>query len=295
MAGYTKLSLLLLELFAKGDIPGTTLHRLAKAASDDGWGGQCPLAQALVGVGSGGSQPSHFVRDIIAVAGEFGLVSCGAKPYKVDLDNNYQAWVFLPHEIVHHVSMRRGGHQQWALDADTLKSGQGLGGQLREWAAHPDVQFAGDVSQVGIAGIHVDGVTFISSNRAGGQRSIAVVSMNIISGSEVEVRNQRHILFAVSKGKLCDCCMGFHSYQKLLDVIAWSFRCLSQGRSPSLRHDGAAFTDDDVKDRLPKHAVVPHFALLQARGDWEWIAQAFRLPWPSSSACCWKCSVDMST
>ena len=282
----TTLSLTLLELFAKGDIPGTVLHRLASAAWDDGWGRGCPLAERLAKVGTSGTQPSHFVRDIVNVANDFGILSSGAKPYKVDLAGGHTVWIYLPHEILFHMAMKVGPN--WALGPDRPQ----LDRQLHEWATHPDVRFQGDVSTVGIAGIHGDGVTYTSSNRAGGQRSVAVVSMNIISSTDLAVRNQRHILFVVSKSKFCDCCMGFHTYQKLMDVIAWSFRCLSLGKSPALRHDGTAFTEEDVKERIPRHALVPHFALLQVRGDWEWLAQAFRFPWPSSTEFCWMCSAN---
>ena len=155
--------------------------------------------ERLAKVGTSRTQPSHFVRDIVNVANDFGILSSGAKPYKVDLAGGHTVWIYLPHEILFHMAMKVG--RNWALGPGRPQ----LDRQLHEWATHPDVRFQGDVSTVGIAGIHGDGVTYTSSNRAGGQRSVAVVSMNIISSTDLAVRNQRHILFVVSKSKFCDC------------------------------------------------------------------------------------------
>ena len=105
-----------------------------------------------------GTQPSHIVRDLFTIAEDFGLLSSGAKPYQIQLSTGHKAWIFLPHEIVFHSAMTHpDGSAQWALDPAAFASDRGLGRHFRDWANHPDVGLASDVSQVGIGGIHGDG------------------------------------------------------------------------------------------------------------------------------------------
>ena len=69
-----------------------------------------------------------------------------------------------------------------ALDAEPL------GGLLRTWADHPEVQFRGDLSGVRVLGIHADGVQYTTTIRAGGahvrgvRRAGGVGSCKVSSG-----------------------------------------------------------------------------------------------------------------
>ena len=71
-------------------------------------------------------------------------------------------------------------------------------------------------------------------------------------------------------------------------------RCLTQGVAPACRHDGSSWSDEDAHVRLPAGIPLPRGALLQVRGDWEWLIQAFRFRSVNSEAFCWMCDATKS-
>jgi hypothetical protein len=81
----------------------------------------------------------------------------------------------------------------------------------------------------------------------------------------------------------------------LFDVVAWSFRHLLGGNAPDCRHDSSPWTTADTKDRMPNGTALPPAALLQVRGDWEYMAQAFRLRSFSSTHFCWMCNASLDS
>jgi hypothetical protein len=265
------------------------------AAWEDGWGQACPLAQRLKGAGADGVHTSNCARDILKAAENLGLVCSHARPYLVDIPGpgNRRIPMYLPHEI--YAGLRsQHPNAELCLPEATLNQDRGLGAVLKEWAAHRDVSFEGDLTSVGMLGIHADGVQYTSSLRAGGGRSIIVASMNVVSAPSVQVRNLRLPLFVVRKSLLCNCgCQGFDTLQALFDVVAWSFRCLCTGIAPEVRHDGQPF-QKDLKNRLAPGSRLPHAALLQIRGDWEWLVQCFRLRSFNSDNFCWMCQATKS-
>ncbi len=64
-----------------------------------------------------------------------------------------------------------------------------------------------------------------------------------------------------------------------------------RGVAPGRRHNGDDFTEEDRQWRWPPGAILPHAALLQIRGDWEWLSQCFRFRSPSANHFCWRCDV----
>jgi len=148
---------------------------------------------------------------------------------------------------------------------------------------------------VPILGLHCDGVTYTTGIRAGGSRSVIVASINVVSGQSKAIRGRRHLLFIVGKKKLCDCgCAGFHTFNALFDVLAWSLQCARNGVSPNCRHDGTPWSPHDVQCRMPSGVALFLLALLQVRGDWEWLMQCFRFRSPSSEHFCWMCNASKS-
>ena len=202
--------------------------------------------------------------------------------------------MFLPHEF-YPSTLHDLGSDALCLSNETLEAGQDLARLLLEWAGHRDVQFEGELKDVGILGLHADGVQYTSTVRAGGSRSIVVGSMNIVSGSEA-VSHRRQPLFVIRKARLCQCgCQGFHTIQELMEVLAWSMRCLVSGEAPACRHDGNDFSPAELVKRMPAGTRLPKAALLQVRGDWEWLEQCFRLRSVSSDAFCWMCQATQRT
>ena len=70
--------------------------------------------------------------------------------------------------------------------------------------------------------------------------------------------------------------------------------CLKHGVSPATRHDGTNFTHHDARVRLPPGQALPRSALLQIRGDWEWLCQCFRFRHFSSESLCWQCQATQT-
>jgi hypothetical protein len=291
----THLSKYLLRLFARGELTGTQVQALALSASQDGWGRTCPLAKHLINAGSRGTNSSHVLRDIIDGAEKCGIFLTSAKPYKVDLPDGAGALsVFLPHEV--YPKLVAGSDlSDWCMSADDLDAQHGLGPLLKGWSEHRDVQFTGDLSKVGILGFHCDGVSYTTTMRAGGSRGILVAAMNVVSPGDDKLRNRRQPLFVIRKARLCNCgCSGFHTLQVALEAVAWSMRCLLSGVSPARRHDDSPWTPEDQETRMTAGLRIPHAALLQVRGDWEWLVLFCRLRSYSSDSFCWMCEATKS-
>jgi hypothetical protein len=289
-----QLGRLLVKLFAKGDLAGTTVHDLASAAWLDGWGHNSPLARKLVKAGAQGKARNKIAQAIVKAAESEGLVCSKALPYKVGLSTGGEALVFLPHEFYPQM-VQDLGLQVLCLPRESLDEQHGLPKLLREWAKHEDVCFSGDLSTVGVLGIHCDGVSYSSSVRAGASRTVLAASMNVVSATE-DVRRRRQPLFVLRKARLCGCgCQGFHTIQEIMGVIAWSMQCLVQGVSPSRRHDGSPWSSHDRDSRMSAGLVMPKACLLQVRGDWEWLQDCFRLRSVNSDVFCWMCDATQYT
>ena len=199
-----------------------------------------------------------------------GFKSASPKPYRFEVpgpDKPLVQELFLPHEIYPNLVEQTGGDlAPWCLEPSQLASPTGLGALLHGWSRHTDVNVPGGLDRTAIMGIHCDGASYTSSTRAGGMKSVLVGSLNMISAPTVQKRCQRHLLFVVSKKKLCDCgCSGFCTYQAIFNVVAWSMRCLATASAPTARHDGSAWTKDDKNHRV--NGALPRCALLQIRGD----------------------------
>ena len=70
------------------------------------------------------------------------------------------------------------------------------------------------------------------------------------------------------------------SFDEILEVVAWSFRCLSEGKYPTCRHDGSDFNKWDAKrKRLASNPLGACGLLVQARGDWKMYKRHLSPPW----------------
>lgn len=214
---HSHLAKLLVQLFAKGELAGTTLLSIATAAYLDGWGQSCPLARKLVKAGSGGRNRGKIADGVIKAAESEGLVSSACKPYVLKLSTGFDCEMFLPHEW--YPEMVADDIRKWCLQAGNASQAS-LYRLLEQWASHEDVQCTDDLSHVGVLGFHCDAAQYTSSNRAGGARSLVVGSMNIISSSSVHLRSRRQPVFVLQKGRLCKCgCQGYHTLQDIFGLV----------------------------------------------------------------------------
>jgi hypothetical protein len=195
----------LLQLLADGTLAGTEVFEIAAAAWDDGWGRNCPTARKLVQAGRGGLRRFTIADDILRAADADGFMWSLAKPYSFPIGTGGNVEMYLPHEFI--PKLVGDDLASWCLPADQLAAATGLGALLRQWAAHPDVQFAGNLQLVPIVGFHADGTQYNRNMRAGSSRSIVAGSMSVISTDPQRAR-RRQPLFVVRKIRLCSCgCM----------------------------------------------------------------------------------------
>ena len=254
----SSLAVLLLELLAKGDLPATRVARLAAAAAEDGWLPHDPLAQDLAKAGEGAIHTGNCLRDIMKIAQKHGFLTTGARPYTFKMlgpgGREEDVNMFLPTETYHHLVRNTNGDlSHWCLDQDRLNAASGLGATLKEWGASQEVE---NLNEVAMLGLHCDGATYTSTNRAGGTKSVVVGSINVASAADPKLRGRRHLLFCISKNRLCDCrCSGYHSYQAIFGVLAWNMGHLRRGTLPAQRHDGTAWTSDIRKNRVLQGTV----------------------------------------
>ena len=197
--------------------------------------------------------------------------------------------VVLPHEQLHLMALAGKVPRLRVSDA-SWNADFGVGKLVREWCRSEGFG-SRDILALGI---HADGVSYTTNNRAGYNRSVAVCSYNVISAESAADRGRRHLFYAVSKSSLCDCgCEGFHTVDQLNSVFGWSMQALARGQAPSCRHDGSPWTLLDRRTRR-QGAIPVTAALLQCRGDWEWLVQSFRFRHYGSEAFCWMCDATHS-
>ena len=312
-------------MYGGGQISGVNFKRVSKAAWDDGWGWQdsgllCRLrdapskeeAMAIVGmawdlghwgvspsakqmalVGTTNNHKGNMQRDIFRAAERSGIVKALPNMYYFKgrcADNTEQQLsCFLPHEIVHTVANSVGVRGLVARPED----GQ-LAQLVEEWCGHQDVGVA-DPSVVMPMGLYGDAMQYTSTMRAGGARSVVAVTMNFLGGP-VQVRSRRYILSFINKARLCNCgCEGFHTLQDLFKVVAWSMSFLLGVLTPVARHDGSAWSAHDLSSRLAANILLPIAALLQLRGDWDWMSVAYRFRKATEELFCWLCNITQAT
>ena len=280
----------LLKLFAEGVLPATAVQSLAGAAFKDGWGSGDAVAEKLAELGSGGRRPSNVLRDLLRLSRRIGVAEVMPEPYAVRVPgpngSHRNVNVFLPHEQAHMTITKDGVEKFRASDRD-WQGGVGVAGLVQRWSADAGIDPARDVLAVGL---HADGVSYTATQRVGQSRSAAVSAWNFFTPAADHARGQRFLFFAVSKSLLCNCgCEGFHTVDELNGVFAWSMEALRAGQAPLRRHDGTAFSTADRKARL-RGRLACRAALLQVRGDWEWLVQAVRLRRYSAEHFCWMCS-----
>ena len=293
-AKHSNTAVVLLQMFAAGELSGRQIQMVAAAIEADGMTTTCELLPKFARAGLHGVYSGNVLRDVLNACRSVGLMASVCKPYVFRAGlNNHIVEMFLPHELLTMLKLNHGHIEKMCMDAGELAASDGLGSLLRTWA--DEVGFDGDVSECPVVGMHCDGVNYGSSLRAGQQKSVVCASMNVISSKVPELRHHRHPLYVVHKDNICKCgCNGYHTYQDINAVIAWSMACLKEGVTPRARHDGSAFNRYDLENRLCGGFETPRCALLQVRGDWAWIMEAFRFRSPSSDSFCWLCPAAKS-
>ena len=81
----------------------------------------------------------------------------------------------------------------------------------------------------------------------------------------------------------------------MLAVFAWSMALLRGRQAPSRRHDGASLLRSERTTRVKSGTVLPIVALLQVRGDGEWMVSTYRVRHYGALLFCWMCDVQLTS
>lgn len=128
-------------------------------------------------------------------------------------------------------------------------------------------------------GLFGDGATM---RTAFGAESLVGIFANLILWTPPSIRHSRFLLFCIPEDKL----WGFHTLNKALRRISWSFDCLIHGRHPTVGVYGEPLTGSLQK--LSGRPFSRKYALTEVRGDWSWLKKIFRwerTSWNSIQVC----------
>ena len=100
---------------------------------------------------------------------------------------------------------------------------------------------------------------------------------------------QRRWITLLTKNSMCQCgCGGLHTLDEVWRVIGWSFRALASGVYPQVSHDGFPLTEAWRRHRSGE--LMPmRGAVIQFRGDWQWLSYCFNVAYASNTDCCFMC------
>lgn len=129
-------------------------------------------------------------------------------------------------------------------------------------------------------GLFGDGATM---RTAFGSESLIGIFANLILWTPPSIRHSRFLLFAIPEEKL----WGYHTLNKVLRRISWSFECLIQGTHPTVGAYGERLTSPSLR-ALSGQPFSRKYALTEIRGDWSWLKKIFRwerTSWNSISVC----------
>ena len=126
-------------------------------------------------------------------------------------------------------------------------------------------------------------------------KSIETVSLNF-PGLAGEYRSMRIPLCSILRDHISE-----HTFDDIMEVLAWSLTACGTGDAPPIRHDDREFDvslgdrrsrskDDREQDRGELKKLLVRGALVEVRGDWKMMAEVFKLPKHNENAgICWKC------
>jgi hypothetical protein len=260
------------DLFLQNDVSGLRTHSLFQDAHDC----DLPGFQRLANVGTHPQNIARGIRRALLKGTQWPkLYYARVRVWDKRQQRESTAWLpfLLPHEIL--ASIGKVNDATDLLDtshlcADSLRNLNHAKSQLGE----------NDIVGMGLWG---DGCP-CNWDRT---ESIEVFSLNFPGITAWS--NLRLPLAVISKKFV----VTGHTFDDILDVIAWSFRACAVGKYPSQRHDESAFTQLDSKRRkLAGKSLPVKAALCEIRGDWMFLKETFRLPaWNEKAGCCFKCKI----
>ena len=154
---------------------------------------------------------------------------------------------------------------------------------LDTYTAHPVVTSAKPGEVVYPLAIYSDGVPFQRRDGA-----LLFFIYNLVSGT-------RHLVATLRKSELCKCgCLGYCSVFQVWLLFKWGIMALAEGVYPTLRHNGAVFSEgiDTLRSSLGGTKLVK-CAVVHIKADWLEYASSMSLPrWSDVHHPCFKCFVN---
>lgn len=102
-----------------------------------------------------------------------------------------------------------------------------------------------------------------------------------------------------SKMLICACPMTWlleTSVDDIMQVVAWSLACMSDGVYPATDHHGEPWGPGSERFFRKGMPIAPGYrcVLAELRGDWEWLAKALHVPSASNTQPCLRCLCTQS-
>ena len=260
------------DLYMSSAISGARAARMFSSAQSSGTANVADVA--------GISQGKNADRDVMRKMKKGGrwppyyYIIIRGKNFRTKLPQEFKLPLMLPHEVL--FQMMTINHEEDLLRAQNEKGAPDVLRHLNSTAARYRIP-AGELLGLGL---WLDGVPF---NRPR-NKSLEVLAWNIVGQG-----NMRIPVTCLPK----DFVMKHDTFDDILQVAAWSMRCLIFGIMPSVRHDGKPWLAGDAwRQKRQEKAIGIKAALAEVRGDWAMYKEVFRFPgWRAkpSKFICWNC------
>ena len=267
------------DLYADNQLSSARLQELLDDAHDAGVGGLRDVRSKTSSDWAKDNAHKRLRRKFLKRSQWPDLYWARIRTLNVKTGNEQYQWVafLLPHELLEVLQRLSDGH--------ALRDRRGLDPCSLAHLVHCETQANTELTPVGLWG---DGAP-CNWDRS---ESCENFSLNL-PGQSGAYKSLRLPLTALLRSRISD-----HTWDDLMEVIAWSLQHAANGTWPRRRHDGSEFrTDKGDKTRLRKASrpgepekLGIRAALVEVRGDWKFFGECFKFPkWNTKRGCCWTC------
>jgi hypothetical protein len=266
------------DLFLTNEISGCRTRQLLQDHVD----ADKHNVEDLLKAGASGKYPNNVARDLIRKLKKRTawppLYWAKIKVFDLQMQVTRRKWMpfILPHELVWSLL-------QHATDENNLFQHTGLCQQSLDHLNKCATSMGTSMEHLVPLSIWGDGVP-MNFDRT---QSLEVFSLSLpgLNGTQ---NNLRFPITVVPKKYVAK----GHTKDDIYAVIAWSFQQLAAGRFPSERHDGEKWLASDVWRKNKVLKPLPKGILVEVKGDWAFMKDAFRFPQHNENmGCCWLCAV----
>lgn len=274
-----KLKAVLADAFLSNSLDGQRMQKIFELEHQSGVRGFEKLAKA----GNSGKSSGHIARDLrtTLLKGSKWPGLYYAPVTFWSIRHQCKAVVempfLLPHEVIALLAERASSLQLLLAEDNMSMAARKHLAFARQELGRPDL--------IGL-GLWGDGCP-CKFDRS---QSLEVFSLNL-PGAVGDVRNMRFVITAIHK----HFCITHDTFDSIMQVIVWSLERLALGEMPGCRHDGSSWAKSDACRKGRAHEKIPAAVLVEARGDWAYFKNAYRLPQHNElNGMCWFCNCTPS-